>query len=117
MARLAHKQNRTAMRKNRTRSNISGTKERPRLSVRISLNHIYAQIIDDSKQKTLVYVSTIGRKLDGSLTNKATIIGAELAKEAKTAGVRKVVFDRGSKLYHGRMKALADAAREGGLEF
>ena len=117
MSRLSHKLNSMQMRKQRVRATVSGTKERPRLSVHISLNHINAQLIDDSKNSTLVYVSSVGRKLDGTMSDKARQIGIELAKKAKTAGVKKVVFDRGSKLYHGRIKALADAAREGGLEF
>lgn len=104
-------------RANRTRSKIHGTAERPRLTVHISNKHIIAQIIDDDKQATLAYATTIGSKLTGTMTEKATKIGSEIAKSAKKAKVEKVVFDRGSKLYAGRMSALADAARKEGLEF
>ena len=117
MSRLSHKLNTQQMRQKRVRATITGTKERPRLSVHISLQHINAQLIDDNSKTTLVYVSSVGRKLEGTMSAKAKQIGIELAKKAKTAGVTKVVFDRGSKLYHGRIKALAEAAREGGLEF
>ncbi|MGH7234411.1 MAG: 50S ribosomal protein L18 [Candidatus Saccharimonadales bacterium] len=117
MDRLAQKVNSMQMRKRRVRATISGTKQRPRLSVHISLNHVNAQLIDDTNTSTIVYVTSIGRKLSGTMTDKASAVGSELAKKAKTAGVNKVVFDRGSKLYHGRIKAFADAAREGGLEF
>jgi large subunit ribosomal protein L18 len=101
----------------RTRSKIYGTAERPRLTVHISNKHITAQIIDDDKQATLAYATTVGSKLKGSMTEKAATIGADIAKKAKKAKVAKVVFDRGSKLYAGRMSALADAARKEGLEF
>lgn len=117
MSRLSHKLNTMQMRKQRVRATVSGTKERPRLSVHISLNHINAQLIDDTTKSTIVYVSSVGHKLNGTMTDKAKLIGIDLAKKAKTAGVRKVVFDRGSKLYHGRIKALAEAARDGGLDF
>ena len=101
----------------RTRAKIHGTAERPRLTVFFSNQHIVAQIIDDDKGKTLVYATTVGSKITGTKTEKAAKIGAEIAKKAKTAKVKKVVFDRGSKLYAGRMSALADAARKEGLEF
>ncbi|MBR3138188.1 50S ribosomal protein L18 [Candidatus Saccharibacteria bacterium] len=101
----------------RTRAKITGTTERPRLTVSFSNQHIIAQIIDDEKQKTLAYATTVGSKMAGSKTEKAALIGAEIAKKAKTAKIKKVVFDRGSKLYAGRMSALADAARKEGLEF
>ena len=104
-------------RKNRTRAKIHGTAERPRLTVHISNQHITAQIIDDDKQVTLAYASTVGSKLTGTLTEKAAKIGEQIAKNAKKAKVTKVVFDRGSKLYAGRMSSLADAARKEGLEF
>lgn len=107
-----------AQRKGRIRSVVSGTTERPRLSVFVSNLHITAQIIDDSKHKTLAYSTTVGQKtLKGSMTEKAEWVGAEIAKTAKQAKVKKVVFDRGGKLYHGRVAALADAARKSGLEF
>ena len=101
----------------RTRAKIHGTAERPRRTVFFSNQHIVAQIIDDDKGKTLVYATTVGSKMTGTKTEKAAKIGAEIAKKAKTAKVKKVVFDRGSKLYAGRMSALAEAARKEGLEF
>lgn len=104
-------------RKNRTRSKIHGTAKRPRLTVHISNLHITAQIIDDDAKKTLAYATTVGSKLTGTKTEKAAKIGAEIAKKAKTAKVKAVVFDRGAKAYAGRMSALADAARKEGLEF
>ena len=101
----------------RTRAKIHGTAERPRLAVHFSNLHITAQIIDDDKKVTLCYVTTVGQKTTGTKIDKAAKIGAEIAKKAKAAKVSKVVFDRGAKLYAGRMKALADAARKEGLEF
>ena len=101
----------------RTRAKIHGTSERPRLAVHFSNLHITAQIIDDDKKTTLAYATTVGAKMTGTKTEKAAKIGSEIAKKAKTAKVNKVVFDRGSKLYAGRMSALADAARKEGLEF
>ncbi len=105
------------IRANRTRAKIHGTAERPRLSVHFSNLHITAQIIDDDKKVTLAYATTVGTKMTGTKTEKAAKIGEEIAKKAKAAKVKKVVFDRGSKLYAGRMTALADAARKEGLEF
>ena len=104
-------------RANRTRAKIHGTAERPRLSVNISNAHITAQIIDDDKGATLAYATTVGSKQKGSKTELAAFIGSEIAKKAKKAKISKVVFDRGSRLYAGRMSALADAARKEGLEF
>ena len=104
-------------RANRTRAKIHGTAEHPRLTVHISNTHITAQVIDDDKQTTLAYASTIGAKAKGTMTEKAQLIGKEIATKAKAAKVKKVVFDRGSKLYAGRMAALAEAARKEGLEF
>ena len=101
----------------RTRAKIHGTADRPRLSVFFSNQHIVAQIINDDNGKTLVYATTVGSKLTGTKTEKAAKIGEEIAKKDKTAKIKKVVFDRGSKLYAGRMSALADAARKEGLEF
>jgi large subunit ribosomal protein L18 len=117
MSQLAHKLHNLAQRKKRVRSTVIGTTERPRLSVFISNRHIVAQIIDDSKKKTLIHVSTNGKTTTGTMTEKAAVIGAEVAKKAKTAKITKVVFDRNGKLYHGRVQALADAARKNGLEF
>ena len=104
-------------RANRTRAKIHGTAERPRLTVHISNLNITAQVIDDDKQATLAYATTVGKKLKGIKSEKAAEIGAEIAKAAKKANINKVVFDRGSKLYAGRMSALAEAARKEGLEF
>jgi len=104
-------------RANRTRAKIHGTVERPRLTVHISNLNITAQVIDDDKQATLAYATTVGKKLKGTKSEKAAEIGAEIAKAAKKANINKVVFDRGSKLYAGRMSALAEAARKEGLEF
>ena len=101
----------------RTRAKIHGTSERPRLSVNFSNQHIIAQVIDDDKGITLAYATTVGSKMTGSKVEKAEKIGTEIAKKAKTAKITKVVFDRGSKLYAGRMNALAEAARKEGLEF
>ena len=101
----------------RTRAKIHGTAERPRLTVHFSNQHITAQIIDDDKKVTLVYVTTVGTKATGTKTEKAAKIGADIAKKAKTAKISKVVFDRGAKIYAGRMSALAEAARKEGLEF
>ncbi len=101
----------------RTRAKIRGSAERPRLSVNISNLHITAQIIDDDKGVTLAYATTVGAKVKGTKTEKAAVIGTEIAKKAKAKKIKKVVFDRGAKLYAGRMSALADAARKEGLEF
>lgn len=101
----------------RTRAKIHGTAERPRLSVSISNQHITAQIIDDDKGATLAYATTVGSKITGTKTEKCAKIGQEIAKKAKKAKITKVVFDRGSMAYAGRMSALADAARKEGLEF
>ena len=107
----------SVFRANRTRAKIHGTAERPRLSVHISNQHITAQIINDDESKTLAYATTVGSKLTGSKTEKAAEIGKEIATKAKKAKIKTVVFDRGAKLYAGRMAALADAARKEGLEF
>ena len=118
MDRLTHKVQNLAQRKNRVRAAVVGTPKRPRLSVFISNQHVTAQIIDDSKHSTLVYVTTIGKKnLSGNLTEKAVAIGEEVAQKAVKARIKHVVLDRNGRLYHGRIKALADAARAKGLEF
>ena len=105
------------MRKARTRAKIHGTSDRPRLAVHFSNLHITAQVIDDDKKTTLAYATTKGAKMTGTKTEKAALIGTEIAKKAKAAKVKRVVFDRGAKLYAGRMNALAEAARKEGLEF
>ena len=118
MNQLAHKLKNRALRKRRVRAKVTGTTERPRLSVFISNQHITAQIIDDTQHKTLAYVTTVGDKAaQGTLTEKAALIGAEIAKKAKAIKVTKIVYDRNGRPYHGRVKALAEAARNGGLEF
>jgi len=91
--------------------------DRPRLSVHRTGKHIYAQIIDDAGGKTLAAASTLGGKASGANVEAAKQVGKDIAAAAKKAGVTTVVFDRGGFLFHGRVKALADAAREGGLEF
>ena len=101
----------------RTRAKIHGTSERPRLAVHISNMHIIAQVVDDDKKTTLAYATTVGSKLSGTMTEKAAAIGKEIAEKAKKAKVKTVVFDRGSRLYAGRMSALVEAARKEGLEF
>ena len=104
-------------RANRTRAKIHGTAERPRLTAHFSNLNVTVQIINDDASTTLAYATTVDKKVKGSMTEKATQIGTEIAKLAKKANINKVVFDRGSKLYAGRMSALADAARKEGLEF
>lgn len=107
---------------NRVRMKVSGTTERPRLCVYRSLGHIYAQVIDDRTGKTLVSASSVDGETKKDLKSggniaAARVIGKSIAERAKAAGVDKVVFDRGGYKYHGRVKALADAAREAGLQF
>jgi large subunit ribosomal protein L18 len=106
----------------RTRRKVVGKQERPRLCVFRSLNHIYAQIIDDSLGSTLVAASTLEKTVRGDLKSfgnldAAKAVGKTIAERAKSKGIEKVVFDRGGYIYHGRVKALADAARENGLKF
>jgi large subunit ribosomal protein L18 len=115
---LIHKLQNKARRQGRIRAVITGTAERPRLAVNISNLHITAQLIDDTTGKTLAYATTVGNKAaKGTMSEKAAVIGADIAAKAKTAKIKAVVFDRGGKLYHGRVAALADAARKAGLEF
>ena len=104
----------------RIRRKVKGSQERPRLAVFRSLNHIYAQVIDDRKGHTVASASSGGKKSgvgNGGNLAGAKEVGKLIAERAKAKGVKKVVFDRGGYLYHGRIKALADAAREAGLEF
>jgi large subunit ribosomal protein L18 len=118
MANILHKLQSRMLRKARVRASVTGTAERPRLSVYVSNMHIHAQIIDDAAGKTIASSSSAASKeAKGTLSEKAAWIGADIAKKAKKAKVTAVVFDRGGRKYHGRLKALADAAREGGLEF
>ena len=109
-------------RKLRIRKNVNGTAERPRLSVFRSARHIYAQVIDDTSGKTLAAASTLSKDLEGKLAedNKveaAKKVGTLIAKVCKDKGITKIVFDRNGYLYHGRVSALAQAARDAGLEF
>jgi large subunit ribosomal protein L18 len=107
----------------RIRKKIAGTAERPRLSVFRSLHHIYAQIIDDIQGVTLVSASTLEPEIRQKVSDKggnieaAKLIGAAIAQKALDKGIKQVVFDRGGQIYHGRVQALASAARESGLEF
>lgn len=105
-------------RKNRIRAKIIGTATRPRLTVTISNLHVSAQIIDDNLGKTLVSSASLhNTKAGGTMTEKAAVVGAEIGVKAKKAKIKAVVFDRNGKKYHGRIKALAEAARAEGLEF
>ena len=105
-------------RHNRVRARVTGTAERPRLNVFRSLNHIYAQVIDDVRGHTLVAASTLDTEVaDTAKMEQATAVGKLVAERAQSAGITRVVFDRGGYLYHGRIKALAEGAREGGLDF
>lgn len=106
----------------RIRRSVIGTEQRPRLSVYRSLNNIYAQVVDDNKGATIVAASSIENQLKTLEHHKGNIktakeVGSLIAKKAQEKGIKKVVFDRSGYLYHGRIKALADAAREAGLEF
>ena len=101
----------------RVRTKIVGTHDVPRVCVFRSNTNIYAQIINDEEGITLVSASSLENKKSGSNVEAAKLVGESLAKKAKKAGISKVVFDRGGYLYHGRVKALADAMRDGGLEF
>jgi len=102
----------------RIREKMSGTAERPRLNVYRSLNHIYTQLIDDAAGQTLASASTLAAKAKtGGNVDAAREVGKLIAEKAQEQGIKKVVFDRGGYLYHGRIKALAEAAREAGLDF
>ncbi len=105
-------------RNNRVRARVEGTRERPRLNVFRSLNHIYAQVIDDAQGHTLATASTLDKDVaEAAKIEQAKAVGKLVAERAVAAGISKVVFDRGGYLYHGRIKSLADGAREGGLDF
>lgn len=105
------------LRKMRVRAKVFGTDKRPRLSVTISNMHVSAQIIDDEKKITIVSSTTVGSKHTGTITEKAAIIGAEIAKKAIKAKIKTIVFDRNGRKYAGRLSAFADAARKEGLVF
>lgn len=118
----AEKASQLARRQRRVRQRIFGTDERPRLNVFRSRGHIYAQIINDLKGATLASASSLDKSLRTSLKSTSSVVAAKavgklLAERAKSAKVHAVVFDRGGRLYHGRIKALAEASREGGLQF
>ncbi len=104
------------LRKRRVRARISGTAERPRLTVTISNLHVNAQLINDDKQQTLISATTVGTKQTGSLSEKAAWVGTEIAKKAKKAKIKAVAFDRNGRKYAGRLKALAEAVRKEGIE-
>jgi len=119
MINLKDKNSSRTKRRARIRGRISGTPDAPRLCVYRSNEHIYAQLVDDIAQITLVSSSTVakGLKLNGNKQQEAELVGEDIAKKAKAKGIEKVVFDRGGYLYHGRVKALAEGARKGGLSF
>ena len=104
-------------RKRTIRKRVSGSPERPRLSVHRTLKHIYAQVIDDTTGQTLLSCSSVALKVPGANVDAAKAVGTALGEQAKKKSISRVCFDRGGHLYHGRVKALADAAREAGLEF
>ena len=117
MTNLAKKLLNKGLRKDRVRSKISGTAERPRLTVSISNMHVSAQLIDDTAAHTIAASTTVGTKQTGTLTEQAAFIGTDIAKKAKKAKITTVVFDRNGRKYAGRLSALADAARKEGLGF
>lgn len=117
MNRLDHKRVNLQLRKARVRSHLKGSAKKPRLSVYISNRHVSAQIIDDETGRTLIAASTIGGKDTNSTTEKCKKVGADIAKKAAKAKIKQVVFDRNGRSYQQRLGALADAARENGLEF
>ncbi len=120
MTQLASRGAARQKRHDRIRLHLAGTDSRPRLAVFRSLNHIYAQVIDDASGRTLAAASTTDKELKGSKATKseeAAVVGQLIAERAKAAGVERVVFDRAGFRYHGRIKSLADAAREAGLDF
>jgi len=114
---LAKKLLNQKLRAARVRAKITGTAERPRLTVTISNKHISAQIIDDVAKKTIVSSTTVGAKQTGSMTEQAAFIGADIAKKAKKSKITAIVFDRNGRQYAQRLSSLADAARKEGLEF
>jgi large subunit ribosomal protein L18 len=117
MDRLIHKKQSGQRRALRVRAKVVGRADRPRLAVHISNLHVTAQIIDDGLSKTLVHSSSAGHQIDGTLSAKASWVGGDIAKKAKKAKLSKVTLDRSTRKYHGRIKALAEAARAEGLEF
>lgn len=114
---LAKKLLNKSLRSKRVRAKITGTAERPRLTVTISNKHISAQIIDDVAKKTLASATTVGTKQVGTMTEQAVLIGTDIAKKAKKSKITTIVFDRNGRQYAQRLASLADAARKEGLEF
>lgn len=114
---LKHKKQQNVRRATRVRLKISGSSDRHRLSVFMSGRNISAQVIDDQSGRTVAYATSIGRNPQLGKDDMALWVGGQIAKKAKAAKVKKVIFDRGSRKYHGKMKRLADAARAEGLEF
>ena len=117
MGSLSSKLLNRSLRARRVRAKISGTAERPRLSVTVSNKHISAQLIDDVNGKTLAAATTVGAKQTGTMTEQAVFIGSDIGKKAKKSKITTVVFDRNGRKYAQRLAALADAARKEGLEF
>ena len=121
--RVARRAESRRRRKKRVRRRVQGTSERPRLCVFRSAKHIYAQVIDDSTARTLLALSSLSKEIRTELQGKggnkegAAVIGGSIAKRALEQGIKRVVFDRSGFLYHGRVRALAEAARQSGLEF
>jgi large subunit ribosomal protein L18 len=117
MARAAHKETLLKRRKKRVRKKVSGTGDIPRLSVRRSVKHIYAQLIDDVSGVTLAAASSVSLNINGGNVDAAEKVGTALAEAAQSKSIAQARFDRGGRLFHGRVKALAEAARKGGLQF
>ena len=117
MSAIPAKLKRLSRRKMHIRKSVTGTPARPRLTVRPTLKHIYAQVIDDANGKTVASASSVKLKITGGNVDAAKAVGKAIAESAMAASVSRVCFDRNGRLYHGRIKALADAAREAGLEF
>lgn len=114
---LQHKQFKADRRAARTHTKVIGTAERPRLSVHVSNRQVSAQLIDDDNAQTLAQANSAQHKTKGTLSEQAAWVGAEIAKQAARRKIKRVIFDRGKRKYHGRLKSLAEQARAGGLEF
>lgn len=117
MSNLGKKSLNQGLRKNRVRAKISGTSDRPRLTVSISNKHVSVQLIDDVKQQTIASSTTVGTKQTGTITEQAAFVGTDIAKKAKKAKIEAIVFDRNGHRYAKRLNALAEAARKEGLRF
>lgn len=117
MSNLGKKSLNQGLRKNRVRAKISGTSDRPRLTVSISNKHVGVQLIDDVKQQTIASSTTVGTKQTGTITEQAAFVGTDIAKKAKKAKIEAIVFDRNGHRYAKRLNALAEAARKEGLRF